>query len=182
MISRLETLHMIERACWRELDRATRDRLHAWRVLTLATVDGERADARSIVLREVDEAQRRLVFYSDARSAKVEQARARPDGTVVGWSPELSWQLRLSVRLAVEDSGPEVSSRWAKVKMSSTARDYLSALPPGTPVQSFKPERGPREHFAVVTATVMSIDWLELHDHGHRRAVFDALGGHWLTP
>jgi len=67
MISRLETLHMIERACWRELDRATRDRLHAWRVLTLATVDGERADARSIVLREVDEAQRRLVFYSDAR-------------------------------------------------------------------------------------------------------------------
>ena len=41
--ARLDSLHMIERACWRELDLAAHDRLHAWHVLTLATVDGTRA-------------------------------------------------------------------------------------------------------------------------------------------
>jgi hypothetical protein len=29
---------------------------------------------------------------------------------------------------------------------------------------------------------VQSLDWLELHPDGHRRAVFDAAGGRWVQP
>ena len=39
-----------------------------------------------------------------------------------------------------------------------------------------------REYFAVVSAQVLSIDWLELHREGHRRAVFDAQGARWVQP
>ena len=44
------------------------------------------------------------------------------------------------------------------------------------------PERASREHFAVVTAKVRSVDWLELHADGHRRAHFGADGAQWLQP
>ena len=64
----------------------------------------------------------------------------------------------------------------------SSAADYLAALPPGTPIDRFEPERGTRAHFAVVVATVTGFDWLELHPDGHRRARLDGERSAWLTP
>lgn len=180
--ARIESLQLIERSCWRELANAASDRTHAWRVLVLATVDGDRADARSVVVRDVDAGQQQVIFYSDARSAKVAQMRTHPRATLVGWWPALGWQLRLRVALAVETTGLDVSSRWARVKLSPSAQDYLAALPPGTPVDRFQPERGSREHFAVVTAAVQDIDWLELHTDGHRRARLAGDASAWLVP
>ncbi len=187
MNARIESLGLVHAALWQELQRATAERDHDWRHCTLATVDGERADARVVVLREAQPEAGRLLLYTDARSPKVAQIALHPRGTLVAWSPRLKWQLRLAVRLQVADHGLEVSSRWARVKLSPGAQDYLAALPPGTPVDRYEPERGSREHFAVVTATVEHIDWLELHPDGHRRARFTAGEGHdgggvWLAP
>ena len=39
-----------------------------------------------------------------------------------------------------------------------------------------------REFFAVITAQVLTIDWLELHREGHRRAIFDKDGARWVQP
>jgi len=181
-MTRLDDLQAIEDAIWAELSRAPRDRTHGWRLGVLATTDGQSADARHIVLRDVDPAQRQLVFYADSRSPKIRQIEAHPAGTIVLWSGSLSWQLRLKVRLSVETSGLAVSSRWARLKMSPGAQDYLSPLPPGTPVEHPAPERGSREYFGVVTAQIDAIDWLELHAEGHRRAAFDEQGRRWLTP
>jgi hypothetical protein len=179
---RLASLDEIEAALWRELERAARSSGHPWRVAVLATRDGERADARSVVLREVEPAKRRLVLYTDARSAKVRQIEAHREGVIVTWSPARSWQLRLAVRLEVARSGLSVSSRWARLKMTPAAQDYLSPLPPGSVVEHPRPERGSREFFAVIVAQVVSIDWLELHASGHRRAAFDDRGARWLVP
>ncbi|MFO1326927.1 MAG: pyridoxamine 5'-phosphate oxidase [Rubrivivax sp.] len=181
-MTRLEDLDAIERALWSELARAPRERAHGWRVGVLATTDGQSADARSIVLRDVSPAERTLVFYADSRSPKVRQIEAYPAGTIVLWSGALSWQLRLRVRLVVETAGLAVSSRWARLKMSPGAQDYLSPLPPGSALESPLPERGSREFFGVVTASIEAVDWLELHADGHRRAAFDADGARWLVP
>ena len=183
MNSRIEALALIHQSCWDQLGQAVRDKGHAWRVMGLATVDGERADLRSVVLREVDAAARELIFFTDARSPKVAQIEAQPLATLLAWSEPLGWQLRLRVQLSVAVSGLAVSSRWARLKMTPAAHDYLSPLPPGAPVDHYLPERASREHFAVLSAEVQSFDWLELHADGHRRAVFDAAGqGHWVTP
>lgn len=182
MDARIESLGLVHTALWQELQRASDDRQHDWRHCTLATVDGERADARVVVLREAVPTERRLRLYTDARSPKVTQIARHPLGTLVAWSPRLKWQLRLGVRLSVADSGLEVSSRWARVKLSPGAQDYLAPLPPGTPMDRYEPERGSREHFAVITAEVQQIDWLELHPDGHRRARFEGGNGVWLAP
>jgi hypothetical protein len=192
---RLASLPEIEAALWRELGRATADRHHAWRTPVLATVaaDGS-ADARTIVLRECDAPARELRLFTDARSAKLRQVAAQPLGTLAMWSPRLGWQLRLKVRLQAQVDGLAVASRWARLKNSPAAQDYLSPLPPGSPIDApGSPIDAPgspvqrdtppeRAHFALLTAQVLAIDWLELHAQGHRRAGFDAQGAHWRVP
>ena len=183
MMSRIDSLALIETSLWQELQAAAVQTGHEWRTMTLATVQDDEAQARTIVLREVDIATRELTFFTDARSAKVAQMRQRPIGAMLCWSSRLSWQLRLRVALEVQTAGLKVSSRWARLKLTPAAQDYLSPLPPGSPVtEPYEPERASRNHFAVVSARVLSVDWLELHADGHRRAFFDADGARWLQP
>ena len=183
MMSRIDSLTLIESGLWQELQLAAQQPGHEWRTLVLATVGDGEAQARSVVLREVDAAARELIFFTDARSAKVAQIEAQPIGTLLCWSSRIGWQLRMRVTLQVQSSGLQVSSRWARLKLTPAAQDYLSPLPPGSPVaERYAPERASRNHFAVVTARVLSIDWLELHADGQRRAYFGPDGAQWLQP
>jgi pyridoxamine 5'-phosphate oxidase len=181
---RLAALDTIATAIWQELGRATLDRQHEWRTAVLATVAGEWPDARTVVLREVDRDRRRVVIYSDARAGKIGQLAVQPQAVMVLWSKRLSWQLRLRLQVEVESDGLAVTTRWARVKMSPNAGDYLSANTPGSPLQApgVQPAAAERATFAVLDAEVLSMDWLELHRDGHRRAAFDADGARWLQP
>lgn len=185
MPTRLATLEDVEAALWQQLAAAAADNAHPWRTPVLATVDGDAADARTVVLREVDVRQRQFLFYTDERAGKVRQLLNHPIGTMVMWSPTLGWQLRCKVRLAIEMSGLAASSRWARIKLSPAAQDYLSPLPPGTPLDPLAPPTHGavrRDYFAVIDATVEAVDWLELHADGHRRAIFDGRGARWVQP
>ena len=180
---RTESLHQLQHACWEELTRATREREHGWRPMTLATMESGRAEARSVILREADPAAYRLVFFTDARSPKLQQIQAHPQGTLLAWCPRLSWQIRLRVALSRETDPHLTMARWERLRLSPSAQDYLSSLAPGAPLSERASEaQGSREHFAMVNAQVQSLDWLELHPDGHRRAVFDAAGGRWVQP
>lgn len=185
------SLEAIGVAVWAELQRSVADKAHPWRTPVLATVDGEEADARTVVLREADAGRRRLVVFSDARAAKLRQLQARPLGTLVMWSAALGWQLRCRVRLGVEPAGPAVDARWARLRRSAAAADYLSRLAPGTALEDGPAPPAPTvdpaaeltaAHFAVIEAEVLAIDWLELHPGGHRRAVFEQGAAWWLQP
>ena len=100
----------------RELAVAADQRGHPWRTPSLATVSPEGLpDARSVVLREVDPDQERLIFFTDARSPKVGQLKAQPRAMLVMWSAELGWQLRIQVACRVEASGLAVSSRMTPI-------------------------------------------------------------------
>jgi hypothetical protein len=183
MISRIDSLALIETQVWQELQLAAQQPGHEWRTMALATIDGEVAQVRTVVVREVDTVARELVFFTDARSPKVAQIQTRPVGTMLCWSSRISWQLRLRVHLDVQTAGLKVSSRWARLKLTPAAQDYLSPLPPGSPVaERYEPERATRSHFAVVSARVLSTDWMELHADGHRRAHFGPGGAQWLQP
>jgi hypothetical protein len=196
MDPRPQHLEEIEQVIWSELERCVAPRLrglgpdeesgqaapHEWRVAVLATVDDGLPDARNIVLREIDAPERRLVFYTDARSPKVAQIEATPQGTLMFWSRTLGWQLRMQVRLAVQTSGLAVSSRWARLQTTAGARDYLSAQAPGSPLDAPLADLGTRSHFAMIEAMAETVDWLELHPDGHRRALFGAGGPKWLQP
>ena len=196
MTTRLQELDEIETSIWSELERCVAQRPrgepsetdateapHEWRVAVLATVDDDgQADARSLVLREVDAAERRLVFYTDARSPKVRQIEQSPQGTLIFYSRKLGQQLRMQVRLNVETDGLAVSSRWARLQTSAGARDYQSVAAPGRPLDAPLSELGVRGHFAMIEAMAETVDWLELHPEGHRRALLGSNGSRWVQP
>ncbi len=118
----------------------------------LATTDGQIGDARTVILREADQAQHALLVYTDARAGKVAQIAEHPQGTLVMWSPALGWQLRLRVQLQTVTDGLELSSRWAQLKLSPAANDYLSPQAPGAPLDQALASRGERAHFALLEA------------------------------
>ena len=192
----LTTLEAVQAEVWRQLLRATNDKHHAWRSVVLATATADGADARTVILREVDADARLLRIFTDQRAAKVAQLMSHPVGTVVMWSPALGWQLRCRVRLTVQSQGLAATSRWALVKLSPAAQDYLSPLPPGAalagaelagdspgaPSADAAPVPAPQPHFAIIEAQVLAIDWLELKRSGHRRALFDDAGARWVQP
>ena len=180
--SRIESLHLIEKAFWQELERAAQEREHGWRVMTLATLEGQEAQARSVVLREVEAAARKVTFYTDDRSPKIAQLAQQPRGTLLVWCPRLSWQLRMKVHLRQERDPAHLQARWQRLRMTPAAQDYLSPLAPGEPLGREADERGSREHFAIIHAQVLCADWLELHAQGHRRAQFGADGPRWVQP
>jgi hypothetical protein len=187
MLNRLATLEEIEDAVWRELCRAPHDRHHEWRTPVLASVDrGDDGtawpDARTVVLREVDADAKALVIYTDSRTAKAQQLARHPAAVLVFWSTRLGWQLRCRAGCLVETDGPAVSSRWQRIRQSASAKDYLSPLAPGTPLEAGSSGSAQRESFAAVTARIERIDWLELHRDGHRRAVFGQPAAHWVQP
>ena len=183
MLERPATLAAVRTGLWQQLGLARSDKRHGWRTPVLATVDGDAADARTVVLREADEGAQQLLLFTDARAHKVAQLRRHPRGTLVMWSTELGWQLRCRVQLSVEDSGLAVSSRWARIRLSPAAQDYLAPVAPGAALAAGAAGGTPaREFFAVVTAQVLAIDWLELHSEGHRRAIFDKDGARWVQP
>jgi pyridoxamine 5'-phosphate oxidase len=191
--NRLEDLTQIRAALWAELTRATHDKHHEWRTGALATINGDCADARTVVLREADAPGQVLRFFSDARAGKVAQIQAQPQGTLLMWSRRLSWQLRLRVRLSIQTEGLAVSSRWARLKLSAAAQDYLAPLAPGMALPSSRASASAAEneattvteqraYFALLSADVLAMDWRELRATGHRRALFEATGARWVTP
>jgi len=180
--ARIESLRLVETACWNELAAASRVREHGWRTMTLATLDGHWPQARAVTLREVDVAGHRLVFYCDDRSPKLAQIRQHPLGTLQAWCPRLSWQVRLKVRLEEEADEHARNARWSRLRLTPAAQDYLSPLAPGEPMGLPHEQHGAREHFTLVNAQTVAMDWLELHADGHRRAVFDDSGPRWVQP
>jgi hypothetical protein len=190
--ARLTDLRLIEARIWTELERAVHGRpasgqpAHPWRRAALASVGEDGPQVRSVVLRDIQADRRELVFYADARSPKIAQLRADPRAQLLCWSEPLGWQLRLRCRIEVATDGLDVTTRWAQIRHRPAAHDYLSPLAPGSPLEApaapLAPERA-RESFAVLTAQVEAIDWLELHAQGHRRARYArGQSPQWLVP
>lgn len=180
--------HLIH-SIWHELARATQDRQHAWRTPVLATVGlDQHPNARTVVLRQAREPSGELVFFTDGRSPKVAELQIRPQASLVFWSPQLRWQLRVSARLQALTSGTEVDAAWARVGWSASAGDYLTAQAPGHPladggVPPDSPADRTAHHLAVVVARIESMDWLELGlDGKHQRARIEGPAVQPLTP
>jgi hypothetical protein len=171
---------------WRMLRRASADRRHPWRVVALCTQGAGGPRARSVILRQVHEEERRLVFYTDRRSQKVDELAQCDRVALLCWDPRHQQQLRMTGQAMVTHSTDAVAAHWATVPQRAQL-DYASPLPPGSPLQDGpSPRAGPsapgaatapdptnllraRGHFAVLQVRVCEMDFLELDRQAHQR-------------
>ncbi|MGK9170646.1 pyridoxamine 5'-phosphate oxidase family protein [Inquilinus limosus] len=178
---------------WDRLDRAAGARRRTLGRVGFATIDGRGAPAlRTVILRAVDPAARRLEIHTDLRSVKVAEIRANPAAALLLYDPGEEVQVRAEGRAEMLPPGAALDAAWAATPGPVRAA-YRMPGPPGTPIAdpALPPpstgwtEEG-RENFAVIVLTVDRIDWVRLVPGADRRAAFDWTGGalqaSWLIP
>jgi pyridoxamine 5'-phosphate oxidase len=183
---RLENPNDIRQQVWRELEKAVHNRHHDWRTPVMATVSSDDSvNARTVVLRQVDQLNQSLMIYTDQRSLKVREIIKQPKAVFAFWSKRLNWQLRVDVEVSVMSDLKILNTLWETVRDSPSAMDYLGTQAPGTSLTKViagQESAIELHHFTVLTAVVKKIDWLELSREGHRRALITPDSWEWLAP
>ncbi len=185
---------------WRDLEQAVGDPAHPFRTPVFGTTNLFECAMRVVVLRQVDTAKRWLVAYSDARAQKVHQLGLCQQAHWLFYEPTRRMQLRISAGTMVHLKDGVAAEHWQKLPLASR-RNYCADQPPGSdlhaPGDAIAPELKEAnvkskqldvgyENFAVLVSTVDQIEWLQLANEGHQRAVFNwttaAWSGLWLVP
>ncbi|WP_138504298.1 pyridoxamine 5'-phosphate oxidase family protein [Spirosoma lacussanchae] len=198
------SLAELEADCWQQLATAlaqkqNRTESHGFQTMTVATCTHLGADARTVVLRQVDTDRKYVWFHTDARAEKVIQLEAFPNAVLLLWDPAQQIQLRLTIEPRLHTDDHVADDHWQKLWVGGR-KQYLSAHTPGSvqpaPYPGFPPELGEnlpspeeseagRTNFAVIECRVLAVDYLRLSRAGQTRARFEYEPNErfsWLAP
>ena len=147
-----------------------------WRTPVLATARAAGgADARTVVLREVDTETRRVVFFTDRRSAKVEQLDADAQACLVVYDDERRLQARLygpAERIA--ETG-RLDTYWQSL---GNQQQRLYAVDVIADSLGSDDEKG-RENFAAFEITIGKFHCLWIGESMNEAAEFHWRDGQW---
>lgn len=184
---------------WHLLFKAAKKRKGDYQTAVIGTLGQKQAELRTVVLREVDLPADQLLFFTDARAAKVGQLHREPRLSWLFWDAGKKVQMRMQGEAVCHQGDELCRERWDRLPVQGR-KSYASTQPPGSPVD--KGEDGlPEfwsadmdleatdyafEHFMVVVCKVDQVELLHLHRDGHQRAAFNkangAWQGQWITP
>ena len=159
-----------------------------------------KSDGRIVVLRGVDEKDKKIWFHSDIRSNKVKILKSNSQATLLFYDKNEKIQLRICGSTKINYKNDTTEKSWKKtVHMSRQC--YLGNKAPGS--NALEPTSGLTsdidnlkytieeseigyENFCVIETFIKSIEWLYLAAKGHRRAYFslknNSLEKKWLIP
>ncbi|WP_342239969.1 pyridoxamine 5'-phosphate oxidase family protein [Inquilinus sp. OTU3971] len=176
-----------------ERRRAAGERRRTTGRVALATLNARGGPAlRTVVLRSVDPAARRLEIHTDRRSVKVAEIQADSAVALLLYEAADEVQIRVEGRAQLLPPGAALDAAWAATPGPIRAA-YRMPGPPGTPIAdpalpspATDGSEAGRENFAVIVLAVDRIDWVRLDPGADRRALFDWTGGtlkaSWLIP
>ncbi len=159
-----------------------------------------KSDGRIVVLRGIDEKEKKIWFHSDIRSNKIKILKSNPEATLLFYDKNEKIQLRISGNVKINYENQVTKRSWEKTAHLSR-QCYLGDKAPGTnssipasgltiEVDNLKYTKEESEvgykNFCVIELYIKSIEWLYLAAKGHRRAYFnianDTLEKKWLIP
>lgn len=190
------TLADLERDTWQQLASAPEKKQDrpadnsangaGFKTMVLATCTHNGADARMVVLRQVDADHKYVWFHTDARAEKVLELEAFPDATLLFWDEQQQVQLRLTVETRLHTDDYVADEHWKNL-WAGGRKMYLSEQKPGSeqpaPYPGFPDRFGEnlptdeeseagRDNFAVIECRVLELDYLHLSRAGQTRARF----------
>lgn len=185
---------------WQMLADGVRDRDDPFHTPVIGTVGAQGCNMRTVVLREVDPADRLLMCHTDTRSGKMNDMRQHPRSSWLFYHPGAKIQVRLTGQATIHTTDEIAEQAWERTALLSR-RCYCGEAPglvkdaPASGLPDTLHDREPTEaesavgrpHFAVIRCQIDWIDWLQLHFAGHRRAQFmwdeqDRPTATWMTP
>ena len=159
-----------------------------------------KSDGRIVVLRGVDEKEKKIWFHSDIRSNKIKILKSNSEASLLFYDKNEKIQLRIIGNTKINYKNDITRKSWEKtVHMSRQC--YLGDKTPGS--NALNPTSGLTsnvdnlkytleeseigyENFCVIETFIKSIEWLYLAAKGHRRAYFslknNSLEKKWLIP
>jgi len=156
-------------ALWRRLARGGADPRAAFRTMIVSTIGLDGApQSRTVVLRGVDEAARRIWFHTDARSPKAAEIQADPRVALLFWDAKAQLQLRCAADVVLRRDDAFADVEWARLSDVQRAV-YETATAPGALLDADPSSARGRAVFVIASCAVKSIDALVLGRDGHRR-------------
>ena len=159
---------------------------HPFHTPCLASAGPAGPDARTVVLRRVDESARLIFCHTDLRSPKAAAIAGDPRIAWVFYDPLERIQLRVRGRASCHADDAVAEAAWAAAG-SRTRSNYAAAAPPGSVVPpgaasaplAAQESEAARTNFLVLACRVEHLDWLVLEEPVHRRVRFDWDGQGW---
>jgi len=183
-----DTLSEIFTDCWGGLMYGSFMADHAFHIGTIGTQNQSEINLRTVVLRSVEPDNKEIIFYTDIRSAKMDDLKFNPNVSWLFYDHKQGLQLRVSGDAVIHHDDDIAASHWGKVH-SGGKKSYMAKPAPSTTVD--KPADGLEylsensdlesgyKNFAVIITQVNFIEWLSLKSSGHRRAQFKLIDGSW---
>ena len=185
---------------WNLLDLGLKNRDAPFHIPVFICGNENSFDGRIVVLRGINDKEKKLWFHSDIRSNKIKILKKNPNATLLFYDKGEKIQLRISGKANINYHNQTTKVSWQKTAHMSR-QCYLGEKAPG--VVSSVPSSGLSEaidnlkysveeseigykNFCVVEVFINSIEWLYLAAKGHRRAYFsfknNSLEKKWLIP
>ena len=159
-----------------------------------------KSDGRIVVVRGINEEEKKIWFHSDIRSNKVKILKSNPKATLLFYDKSEKIQLRIFGNAKINYQNDITRRAWKKTAHMSR-QCYLGNKPPGSNTSkptsglsinvdnlkySIEESEAGYKNFCVIETFIKSIEWLYLAAKGHRRAYFNLnkkkLEKKWLIP
>ena len=193
----LDKIHL---KVWELLNLGLQNRNLPFHIPVFICGDRDKSDGRIVVLRGVNEKEKKIWFHSDIRSNKIKILKSSPNSNFLFYDKNEKIQLRINVQAKINYQNELTKKSWEKTAHLSR-QCYLGDNAPGTDISiptsgltedidNLKYSKEESEigykNFCVIETFIKSIEWLYLAAKGHRRAYFlyknNSLEKKWLIP
>ena len=185
---------------WELLNLGLQNRDKPFHIPVFICGDKNKSDGRVVVLRGIDEKEKKIWFHSDIRSNKVKILKSKSKANLLFYDKIEKIQLRITGNTKINYQNNITKKSWKKTVLMSR-QCYLGDKAPGSTVAhptsgltddidnlrySLKESEIGYKNFCVIETFIKSIEWLYLAAKGHRRAYFslekNLIKKKWLIP
>jgi pyridoxine/pyridoxamine 5'-phosphate oxidase len=182
LISKTNSLKENLRLVFEALKRATEDKDHPFRYLTLGTTSSAGIGLRKVVLRKVDERNHCWIF-TDKRSGKIADLKSNGICTLLFYDQMQKLQCRLNCRGLLHINTEKTLTVWAHLSETSR-KSYTSKTSPGTRIADpsdayIWPDTSNAKNFCMIELIPLEIEVLQLNKTKHLRAKYVWNGQDW---
>ncbi len=174
---------------WEYLGIGVVDRNSGFHTFSLATINGDIPDNRTVVLRGCDKENMKLSFNTNNFSKKIKHISNNYKVSALFYDKEKKIQIRIMGNAYINNGNLYCQEKWEK--MSDQSKEcYYQNINPGDVIDSpddvkTKIINETSISFTIVDININSIDWLSLSASGHTRARFmkeNKFDGEWIAP
>ena len=174
---------------WTSLELAVVDRHSGFHTFSLATVNNDTPENRTVVLRGCNKKAKMLSFNTNNSSDKVNHISKHNRVSALFYDKDKKIQIRFIGDASINHGNSYCQKKWES--MSKQSKEcYYQNINPGDTIDS--PDLVKSEikeeissSFSIIDINIIKIDWLHLSSLGHTRAKFtkeNNFQGEWIAP